>query len=59
LNSRLGTSLPNKYCPDGALAGIDPAGDIWSVVIEFPKLTNTLASVILERLDGISSNSLK
>ena len=35
-----------KYCPAGPLAGMAPAGEMWSVVTELPSNTSTRAPVI-------------
>ena len=44
LKSRGWTPLAMRYLPAGLSAGIDPAGEIWSVVMESPKNAKTLAS---------------
>ena len=40
------TPLSTSHCPAGPLLGNEPAGDIWSVVIESPSLSKTLAWLI-------------
>ena len=46
LKCDFGISLDIKCCPDGALWGILPAGEIWSVVTVSPSSTKTLAPLI-------------
>ena len=48
-----------KYSPVGLSFGIDPAGDIWSVVTISPKINNGLASFIFLNPSGSSGRLSK
>ena len=47
LKSVLETPRSVNHFPAGPLAGNDPAGEMWSVVIESPSFNKTLAFSIL------------
>ena len=43
LNSLVGTPCAISHFPAGLAAGIEPAGEMWSVVIESPSIASTRA----------------
>ena len=48
-----------NHFPAGPLAGNEPAGEMWSVVIESPSFSKTLAFSILLIGFGVSDKSVK
>ena len=46
LNMLRGTPAPRRYLPAGDSGSIDPAGEMWSVVTDWPSLARTRAPEI-------------
>jgi hypothetical protein len=59
LKSRRGTSWPIRNWPAGAVGGIEPAGEMWSVVTLSPSDTRTRAPAMSPRRAGDGPNPSK
>ena len=59
LKSLCSTPFDIRYFPAGPSFGMDPAGEIWSVVIESPKRASTFAPLISTGSSTFKEKSLK